>query len=91
LDARRFERRSVRKNGNAFFQIESVPLHIKPYLLGKPLPGSATAGQGRKPRSGGVARASLEGMALVRPARLQAWKSPNFATRRIVVLTFCRD
>jgi hypothetical protein len=33
--------------GNTFFQIESVPPPIKPYLLGKPLPGSATAGQGR--------------------------------------------
>jgi hypothetical protein len=52
------KRTSVREKGNAFFQIESDALGIKPYLLGKPLPGSATAGQGRKPRSGGVARNS---------------------------------
>ena len=34
--------------------------------------GPATAGQGREPRSGGAARASLDGMAPVRPAWLQA-------------------
>src|SRR5260221_8933818 len=34
-------------------------------MLEPPLPGQATAGQGRKPRSGGAERASLEdGMAL---------------------------
>ena len=33
------------------------------------LPEAATVGQGRKPRSGGAARDSLEGLALVRPLR----------------------
>jgi hypothetical protein len=63
LDARRFERRSVRKKGNAFFQIESVPLGNKPYLLGKPLPSR------RQP----VKAASREAVAWHAPA-LRGWR-----------------
>jgi hypothetical protein len=33
------------------------------------LAGAATVGQGRKPRSGGASRDSLDGLALVRPLR----------------------
>jgi hypothetical protein len=61
--ARRFERTRVRKKGNAFIQIESVPIPIKPYLLGKPLPG----------RRQSVKAASREAVARHAPA-LKGWR-----------------
>ena len=48
---------------------EALRFPNEPCSHGKPLPEPATAGQGRKPRSGGAERASLDGMAPVRPNR----------------------